>query len=46
MERFNSCFYFYSIDNRINLLTVIVDLSRLPPIVIEGQSHTELLEEL
>ena len=46
MERFNSCSYFYYVDSGINPLTVTVDLSRLPPVVIEGQSHTELSEEL
>ena len=46
MERFNSCLYFYYINNRINPLTVAVDLSRVPPIVAEGQSHAELPEEL
>jgi hypothetical protein len=46
MERFNSRSYFYCVDNRINPLTVTVDLSRLPPVVIEGQSYTELPKEL
>jgi hypothetical protein len=36
MERFNSRSYFYYINNRINPLTVTVDLSRLPPVIIEG----------
>jgi hypothetical protein len=45
-KRFNSRLYFYYIDNRINPLTVAVDLSRVPPIVIEGQSYTELPKEL
>ena len=46
MERFNSCSYFYYIDSRINPLTVTVDLSRLPPVITEGQSYTELPKEL
>jgi hypothetical protein len=46
MERFDSYSYFYCVDNGINPLTVIVDLSRVPPIVVEGQSHTELPKEL
>ena len=36
MERFNSRLYFYYIDNGIDLLTVAVDLSRVPPIIVEG----------
>ena len=36
MERFNSRLYFYYVNNRINPLTVAVDLSRVPLIVIEG----------
>ena len=36
IKRFNNCFYFYCIDNGINPLTVIVDPSRLPLVVIEG----------
>jgi uncharacterized protein YukJ len=35
-KRFNSRLYFYYINNRINPLTVAVDLSRVPPIIIEG----------
>ena len=46
MEHFNSRSYFYYVDNKINPLTIIVDPSRLPPIVTEGQSHAELLKEL
>jgi len=46
MEHFNSCLYFYCIDNGINPLTVAVDLSRVSSIVIEGQSYTELPKEL
>jgi hypothetical protein len=36
IERFNSRSYFYYIDSGINPLTVTVDLSRLPLVVIEG----------
>jgi len=46
IERFNSRFYFYYANNRINPLTVTVDLSRVPSIVIEGQSYIELPKEL
>ena len=43
---FNSRSYFYCVDNGINPSVVAVDLSRVPPIIVEGQSHTELSEEL
>ena len=46
IERFNSRLYFYYINNRINPLTITVDLSRGPPIIIEGQSYTKLSKEL
>ena len=46
IERFNSRLYFYCVNNKINSLTVAVDLSRVPPIVVEGQSHTKLPKEL
>ena len=46
MERFNSCSYFYYVNNGINPLTITVDLSRLPLVIIEGQSYTELPKEL
>jgi hypothetical protein len=36
IERFDSCSYFYYVDNRINPLTITVDLSRLPLVIIEG----------
>ena len=45
-KHFNSRLYFYCVDNGINPLAVAVDLSRVPPIIIKGQSYTELLEEL
>ena len=46
MERFNSRLYFYCVNNRINPLTVAVDLSRVPPIIAEEQSYIELPKEL
>ena len=46
IERFNSRLYFYYTNCRINSLTVIVELSIIPPIVIEGQSYIELPKEL
>ena len=46
IKYFNSCLYFYYINNKINPLTISVDLSWVPPIIIEGQSHTELPKEL
>jgi hypothetical protein len=46
IERFDSRSYFYYIDNGINPLTIIVDLSRLPLVIIEGQSYIELPKEL
>ena len=46
IERFNSRSYFYCVDSGINPLTVTVDPSRLPPVVIEGQSYAELPKEL
>jgi len=46
IECFNSRLYFYYINNGINPLAVIVDLSRVPPIIEEGQSYMELPKEL
>ena len=46
IERFNSHLYFYYINNRINPLAVIVDLSQVPPIIKKRQSHIELPKEL
>ena len=45
-KRFNSRLYFYYVNNRINPLAVAVDLSRVPPIIVEGQSYIELPKEL
>jgi hypothetical protein len=36
IERFNSRSYFYCVDNGINPLTVTVDPSRLPLVIVEG----------
>ena len=33
---FNSCLYFYCINYKINLLTIIVDLSKVFSIIKEG----------
>ena len=46
IDRFNSCLYFYYINNGINPLTVLVDLSRVPLITKEEWSHAELPKEL
>jgi len=46
IERFDSRSYFYCINNGIDPLTVAVDPSRVPPVVTEGQSYTELPKEL
>ena len=46
IERFNSRLYFYCVKNGINPLTVAVDLSRVPPIVAEGQSYIKLPKKL
>ena len=46
IERFDSRSYFYYVDSGINPLTITVDLSRLPLVIIEGQSYIELTKEL
>ena len=46
IERFNSCSYFYYINSGINPLTITVNLSKLPLVIIEGQSYIELPKEL
>ena len=46
IQRFNSRLYFYYVDYRIDPLTITIDLSRVPPIIIEGQSYIELPKEL
>ena len=46
IKSFNSYLYFYYINNGINSLTIIMDLSRMYPVVKKGQSYAELPEEL
>jgi len=46
IKRFNSHLYFYCINNRINLLTITVDLNRVPFIIKEGQSYIKLPKKL
>ena len=36
IKRFNSCLYFYYVDNKINFLIIVVDLSKIFFIIIEG----------
>ena len=36
IKRFNSRLYFYCINDGIDPLTVVVDLSRVPPIIKKG----------
>ena len=36
IDRFNSRLYFYCVNNGINPLAVLVDPSRVPPIIKEG----------
>ena len=45
-KRFNSRLYFYYVNNRIDPLVVTVDSSRVPLIVVKGQSYAELPKEL
>ena len=35
MKCFNNCLYFYYVDNGIDPLTVAVNPSRVPPIIVE-----------
>ena len=35
IERFNSHFYFYYINNGIDPLTIVIDLSKLPLVITE-----------
>ena len=46
IKRFNNHSYFYYVNNGINPLTVVINLSRLPPVITEGQSHAELSKKL
>ena len=43
---FNSCLYFYCIDQGVNPSAITANLSKVPPIIKKGQSHAELPEEL
>jgi hypothetical protein len=36
IEYFNSRLYFYCVNNGINPLTIAVDPSRVPPIIVKG----------
>jgi hypothetical protein len=36
IKRFNSRLYFYYVNNRIDPLTIAVDLSRVPLVIVEG----------
>ena len=46
IDRFDSYLYFYYINNGIDPLTILIDLSRVPPITKEGWSYAELPKEL
>ena len=46
MEHFNSHLYFCYVDNGIDPSTIVVALSRVPPIIAKGQSHVKLPKEL
>ena len=46
IECFNSRLYFYCVDYGINPLIIAVDPSIVPPVIVEGQSYTELPKEL
>jgi hypothetical protein len=46
IQRFNNRSYFYCVNNSINPLAITVDLSRVPPVITEGQSYIELPKEL
>ena len=36
IDRFNNHLYFYYINNRINPLTILVNVNRVPPIIKKG----------
>ena len=46
IKRFNSCLYFYYINNGINFLIITVDLNKVPFIIIERQNYIKLSKEL
>jgi len=45
-KHFNSCLYFYYINNRINFLTVIIYLNKVFFIIKEKQNYIKLFKEL
>jgi len=46
IESFNSCLYFYYINNRIDSLIIIVNLNRVPFITKKRQSYIKLPKKL
>ena len=46
IKRFNSRLYFYYVNNGINPLTIAVNLSQVPSIIIKEQSYIKLPKEL
>jgi len=46
IKHFNSCLYFYYINNKINPLAITVNLNKIPLIIKEGQSYIKLLKKL
>ena len=46
IDHFNSCLYFYCINNGINPLTISVDPNRVSLITEEGWSYIKLPKEL
>jgi len=46
IERFNSHLYFYCINHKIDPITITVEPSVMPPVIIEGQSYIELPKKL
>ena len=46
IKYFNNYLYFYCIDNGINFSIVVVNLSRVPPIIVKGQNYAKFPEKL
>ena len=46
IDRFNNYLYFYCINNRINPLTILVNLNRVPPITKKERSYIKLPKKL
>ena len=46
IKHFSCCLYFYCVNNGINPLTVVIDLSKVSFIIAERQSYIELPKEL